>query len=417
MAENIVGSLFGISPLDVEEQLRTEQMQNAFNIARLNPAQRNVYTGQMIGGALSKGILGAFGVQDPRLTRASTIESVLQEVNANLTDEEKNDPSLLYSKLADALSAKGLNNEATMARFKAQEAGMEYTKKQAEVEKLNAETIKAAREKLGAFAQDLLAAGYKPGSPEWIAQYQKKLDKDTNIPDKIKRSAFAQELLDAGYKEGSDAFNSKMGEYIQSQIEGKKKGEGTTISIGGISVDTGKLSEEYSKKIGEQASQIQGKYDAVDALDNSLEKLSSGIYAGQFGKAGKFIAKASGGLLGDSKRVANTEVFLANIGSVVIPMLKDFGGNDSNEELRYLQGVVGGDISLEPAAIEEILKSAKKKIKKGIQRLRQQTTPVNGKAPTISTEPIVLDEGGGTTTPTATMRWDAKSGKLVPITR
>jgi hypothetical protein len=56
-----------------------------------------------------------------------------------------------------------------------------------------------------------------------------------------------------------------------------------------------------------------------------------------------------------SKKVENTEVFMANIGEIVIPRLQQFGGNDSNEELKYLQKVVAGDQRLEPESMQRIL--------------------------------------------------------------
>lgn len=91
----------------------------------------------------------------------------------------------------------------------------------------------------------------------------------------------------------------------------------------------------------------------------------------RMGQKNSFLAKFVG--VGDPKKVQNTEVFAANIGEIVIPRLVAFGGNDSNEELKYLQKVVAGDQRLEPQAIKRILISAELKVQKNLARLQAQT--------------------------------------------
>ena len=71
---------------------------------------------------------------------------------------------------------------------------------------------------------------------------------------------------------------------------------------------------------------------------------------------------------------------MSNIGEIVIPRLQQFGGNDSNEELRYLQKVVAGDLRMEPAAMLRVLDSAEKKIRNNIERLQKQASSKSGEA-------------------------------------
>jgi hypothetical protein len=147
MADNIVGSLFGLSPIDVEQQLRNEQMQNAMNLAQLNRSQRNVYTGQMIGGNIARGLLGAFGVQDPRLQKATEYEKILQDVQSTLSEEEKANPALVYQKLGLALSQNpNFQREAMAAQTKAAELGLAYTEKQAAIDLKARQATKLANE-------------------------------------------------------------------------------------------------------------------------------------------------------------------------------------------------------------------------------------------------------------------------------
>jgi hypothetical protein len=83
---------------------------------------------------------------------------------------------------------------------------------------------------------------------------------------------------------------------------------------------------------------------------------------------------------------------MANIGEIVIPRLQQFGGNDSNEELKYLQRVVAGDLRMEPKAMLRVLESAEKKTRNNIERLQKQVSSA-GKNEALSTSPINLPLG------------------------
>ena len=69
------------------------------------------------------------------------------------------------------------------------------------------------------------------------------------------------------------------------------------------------------------------------------------------------------GMVGSKERLANTETFRSYLGDVVIPGLKDFGGSDTVEELKYLQGVYAGDTTAQPKALKNMLERAENKIK------------------------------------------------------
>jgi hypothetical protein len=112
------------------------------------------------------------------------------------------------------------------------------------------------------------------------------------------------------------------------------------------------------------------------AYKDALGLLDKGIYGGAFGPEKQFVAKYAG--VGNPEKVVNTEVFMTNIGEIVIPRLQQFGGNDSNEELKYLQNVVAGNQRLEPESMKRTLISAEKKVQKNIERLRQQTQAGQG---------------------------------------
>lgn len=183
--------------------------------------------------------------------------------------------------------------------------------------------------------------------------------------------------------DGVKAFDSRRGVVVDPAT-----GQPVKRPVVGSNSDPalqGKLagSKEFGKVVGEDAAKIDGKLDALEGVQGAREILSKGIYSGTYAEIQKALAKGTPGV--DKTTAANTEQFLAHIGEVVIPRLKDFGGNDSNEELKYLQKVMAGDITLEDKALAGILEKAEQKIARGITRLRgrakQAGLPAEPEAP------------------------------------
>jgi hypothetical protein len=176
---------------------------------------------------------------------------------------------------------------------------------------------------------------------------------------------------------------------------------------------TNKAAEQFGSKFGqltgEQAAMVEGKYSALDYIKEAKTMLDNGIYAGIWGPEKMLVAKATGGFLGDQQKVENTEQFLAYVGNVVIPRLQEFGGNDSVEELRYLQRVVAGDQRLEPGSMKSILDRAERAVNRGIERVKRQTEAVG--APSN----IPLDAGPSRSQPQPTMRFNPTTGKLEKV--
>jgi hypothetical protein len=225
-----------------------------------------------------------------------------------------------------------------------------------------------------------------------------------------KYSAFAQELIDAGLKPDTEPFQRRMLDYINEKTKGAGKGTGN-VTIGGISIDTGVAAKAAGKVIGENVANIESQFSLQTGVSDALKLIDKGIYAGAYGPEKGFVAKYSLGTIGDPKKVQNTEVFLANIGEIVIPRLQQFGGNDSNEELKYLQKVVAGDQRLEPESMRRILASAEKKIANNIRRLQKQAESGSTGA-NLPLEPMQPTPSQ----PKATKRYNPQTKKLEVIT-
>jgi hypothetical protein len=295
--------------------------------------------------------------------------------------------------------------------------------------------------------------GDKPGAPikeQVLAEEIVKLDafirdaKDPAAPDvidaktkvKLYRDAMKRErpnldtlgLAKGGKYDGQPVFldentrktfvfdTDKTGNQIEVPYTGGLKGlkGGTEVNVGGaeVRVDTGAAGKAAGKKIGEELIDVKDKQSALDSIEDALGLIKQGIYAGAYSDIRKGLAKYVG--VGDADKVSRTEEFTALIGEVVIPRLRDFGGSDSNEELKYLNRVVGGDLEVEPKALERILMRADKKIRRGIERLRRQAE--SGEKKESLTTTLAPDEGGAQTpAPKPTMRYNPTTKKLERI--
>jgi hypothetical protein len=190
-------------------------------------------------------------------------------------------------------------------------------------------------------------------------------------PDTQKYSEFAKTLIDAGLQPGTEPFQKRMLEYATKKIEGVGKGTGN-VTIGGINLDTGVAAKKASEVIGQNIANIETQFSLKTAFDDAIKLVNQGIYAGAYGPEKQFVAKFTG--IGSPQKVENTEVFMSNIGEIVIPRLQQFGGNDSNEELKYLQKVVAGELRMEPKAMLRVLESAERKTRNNIERLQKQAS-------------------------------------------
>jgi hypothetical protein len=411
MASEIIG-LFTNPQQYLAAQDASMQQQFARN-AEMAPLNRARMLYQQAGYQAGQGIGGALGGTDPQLDLISKRNVLLSQLNPN-------DPAS-YMKVAQVAAQIG-DQQFAMA------IAQEGRKAQSEM----ALAQQRLREKQGAdpFEQLVRTGKYTPAS---LSKYQASgnvadlellektkddvvvvgnalVSKTTGKPiyqgDKPEKySAFAQELIDAGLQPGTAPFEKRMLEYVNEKTKGAAKGTGNVI-IGGISVDTGAAAKAAGKVVGENAANIESQFSLQTGISDALKLIDKGIYAGAYGPEKGFVAKYTG--IGDPKKVQNTEVFMANIGEIVIPRLQQFGGNDSNEELKYLQKVVAGDQRLEPESMKRILASAEKKIRNNIARLQKQAS--SGELPL---QPMDVQTPS---TPRATKRYNPQTQKVESIT-
>jgi hypothetical protein len=432
MAENIVAGLFGLTPQMYGEQQRRSALQEGITLAQLDPASRGAAMTYAGARGLGNAIGGAFGVEDPQLKMISARNTIFQQI-------DQSNPESMVQGIKMLSQAGDQQGAMALAEY--------YRKAQSETALAQQRTAAANRERVQSTPEKILIANQlaqlnteldvltqQPSSPERDAklnlttrklealeQQVEKPNKTVVVgnslidavtgfelykgPDAQKYSEFAKTLIDAGLKPGTEPFQKRMLEYATKKVEGAGKGTGN-VTIGGINVDTGEAAKKAGAIIGTNVANIENQFSLQTAYTDALSLLDQGIYGGAIGPERQFIAKYTG--IGSPQKVQNTEVFMANIGEIVIPRLVQFGGNDSNEELKYLQNVVAGNQRLEPESMKRILKSAEKKVQNNIKRLALQTQSAKG-GTELPISPVV------TPTQTPTKRLNPQTGKIENI--
>jgi hypothetical protein len=439
MAENIVAGLFGLNPQMYGEQQRRSALQEGISLAQLDPASRGAAMTYAGARGLGNAIGGAFGIEDPQLKMISARNAVAQQI------DQSNPESILQG--AQMLAQAGDQQGAMALAQYARQAQSEMAQTQQRLAAGQASLAQATRERQQAVPKEIVIANEKARITDQLDQLRMQeptpentrasrilttqlveLDKlddkskrtvvvgnalvDTTTgaeiykgPDTQKYSEFAKTLIDAGLIPGTEPFQKRMLEYATKKVEGAGKGTGN-VTIGGINVDTGEAAKKAGAIIGTNVANIEQQFSLQTAYKDALGLLDKGIYGGAFGPEKQFVAKYAG--VGSPEKVVNTEVFMANIGEIVIPRLQQFGGNDSNEELKYLQSVVAGNQRLEPESMKRTLISAEKKVQNNIKRLALQTQSAKG-GTELPISPITQP------TPTPTKRYNLQTRQLETV--
>ncbi len=378
MATQGIQGLFGGmgTPEEMQRQM-TEQ--KALQFAQMSPQQQTSYNIYKNTGNLGRGLAGAFGVdvQDPAIKRATMLRQMASQFDTNTPEGlrqmaqalQSTDPELGFQVMqrADAL-------ELSQAKIGSEQA----LTKQREREKAAADPF-----------QKLVEAGkYTPASLKTFKQ-------SGDVSDlAFKESDAKTTVIKADGR--TKLINSQTGEVIADLgAAGKTLEESLGTGLGKMGealagAQAKAAGAEAGKGVGKQSAEVQGKYTAMDSIDDALKMVNKGIFAGGYGPVMEGTAKYSKGVVGGQKTLENTEQFRAYIGDVVIPRLQEFGGNDSVEELKYLRSVNAGDTTLEAGSIKKILQTAKQKIDRGVKRLEAQQQA------TLKGEPLPLGPVKGT---------------------
>jgi len=388
-------SMFGPTPQELQQALMQQQQEQDMNQAMKwgqgSLGQQISTAGYMGSTMLGRGLQGlgqAAGIipEDPRIAESRKLMEIKKELMESGVDPQNIDE--FYPLMIKTLYEGGMIDKAAQMQKQYQaESG-----KQVELD------IRASKARTDALTASELAAKRKADVERMEAE-QKAIKGRASVirrknPDLSEEEALGIAADPSAFKTYIETpkintavvpvngrrvlINKDTGDVIKDLgAAGTSLGEGLTALASELAAaGSKKEAEKAGTGVAEEGLAVQNRYDALDSLKEANNMLSQGIYAGFYGPAQEFVSAATQGVIGDKKRLANTQKFRSYIGEVVIPRLKDFGGSDTVEELTYLRSVLAGDTKLEPEAIKGILKSSEEKIRARIKRLQQQQQSV-----------------------------------------
>jgi hypothetical protein len=356
----------------------------------------------------------AAGVQDPMLAQASKMRDLATQFDTSTADG-----MMQYAKALQSVNPALAQQAAMKAREMALTESRMTTEK-ARQGQIEAETAETKRKASAAEAAALSrASALMKKFPEMSKEEAGALSEDPKIVADLlkvsKEQAKKTKTVTAGGRvllinEDTGETIKDIGPAGRTFEESLGTGLGTlgTVLGGAIAKKQAESSgAEGGKAVGKDIAQIQGKEDALTAVRSALDLVKSGIYSGGYGPMQEAVAKYTP--IGSKARLQNTEQFRATIGEVVIPRLQEFGGNDSNEELKYLRSIVGGETTFERETLKRVLESAERKIQRGIKRVQEQQKAVQ------EGKPLPTDVATPAAAPRATKRFNPQTGAIEPI--
>lgn len=292
---DIVGSLFGISTDQLQQQQDLQENAMGLAFARLNDDEALRFVGYKLGGMAAKGVNKLFGVQDPQMKRVSDLEGVLAETQQEVGSD---DPLQIYPVLSKKLIDKGFNREALGVQQQFQALKQERIKQDqsnevalARSEKLYAEAAlknleyaneRAARAELDSLPPD--------ASQEQVIQVLSKYGDPQKMLTSIMRNrrqdkymSFAEKQQETANKNRIAAEEQKARDAIELEQLRQMNREKLVSQKAQNTKDSKTASPRVNQVVAARGENLMG---AVSELSRSLEmitKMPSTVDMGMFG--------------------------------------------------------------------------------------------------------------------------------------
>lgn len=215
MAENMVASLFGLSPEMYGEQQRVSALSEGAHLAQMNPAARGVAMTYAGARGLGNAIGGALGAEDPQLKLISARQSIAKQIDQTDPNSIMKGAQML-SQIGDIQGASALAQTARqmqseMALMQQRQAAQQASLATAAKTQLGIKQEEQLRDELSKLPQDatsdqILSVVTKYGSPDKVlAALQNSADKATANQARIDAAKIAAEArIDAAREAGAN---------------------------------------------------------------------------------------------------------------------------------------------------------------------------------------------------------------------
>lgn len=282
MAE-IISGLFGVSPELLQQQRAQQDMIRAQQIAQTQRNPIGAAIGLQFGQSLGRGLLGGLGFQDPELQRATQLQNVLQETQAELGQEGLANPELLYTTLANKLNTAGFAKEAALTAIQGQSAIADYRKGVAERTKLGADTtlsLAKAQKELQPKLDDIeVLFNARDRLNKDDPNYQTKLAAiDSKIENEVSNLKLEENVVRINQKIANGTATAEDRELLKSlegyQTRVKKAGKAETnitVPVGGSStIDVGRLEDSFKTLVGPSRENLSSIRKAIVVANEAV---------------------------------------------------------------------------------------------------------------------------------------------------
>ena len=271
MADNIVGSLFGLTPQMYGERQRLGALEEGMALAQMNPASRGAaltYAGAKgLGGAIG----GAMGVEDPQLKLISARNTIAQQI------DQSNPESILKGAqmLAQAGDQQGAMALAQYARQAQSEMALVQQRRAAETASL----ATAAKTQLSVKQEEDLRAELAKLPPTATQDEILAVLTKYGSPDKV----IAALTASASRTEATLARTAASDAANQAKIDAAKTAADAKIEAarvqGATALQIAQLQAQSKRDIAELTASLKGPSAAVIKAQEKAEKVEEGQLA------------------------------------------------------------------------------------------------------------------------------------------
>jgi hypothetical protein len=226
---------------------------------------------------------------------------------------------------------------------------------------------------------------------------------DTFDPNKILANHGAN--WGAPFKREGDWYQKDLGTGKEVKLDNAPK-VSTTVNVPkGESAFDKTFGEKEAGRLSEALENRPMLIEGVAAAQKGTQLLDQGIYTGAFGDIETGLAKVGAEIgMVDPAKASRTEIFKSYIADIVIPRLKDFGGSDTVEELKYLQDANAGRITAEEQTLRNVLRSVEEKMSRKLSAVdevakRRNVQPGMSTLATVSPTPLPTTPPGAAAVP------------------
>lgn len=385
-------SIFGLSPQEVQQQ-ETEKTTSAnFAQAQLDPLQSIRFDQAQSGSAFGKAIgdvgrnMGLdIGGESPQMQQAKQMQAIVRDVQKEGVDPTT-DPLKFYQGVSKRLIDGGLTRQGLDMSLKASELAMKQAMDRANIGKLNAEAMKAARDKESAAAglqreaRQALAEGRNADADELNTAILKAITPDTKI------------ILE-GDPQNPDRRRNVLLDGQGNRIwEGKsflERVQGDALS-GASKLDGDARKDLWTTQMKELSTEVGNAKKSLGTITQMRDIMATGQV--DTGFAAPLIATvksalSQAGIIKESETLTNDQLLQKYANQLILPQLKDLKGSLSDRDLSFIQG--GNPNSTQTrAAITKLLNAIEKQNGTSIAKWTSYTAGLDQGNEALTFDPI-----------------------------